>query len=167
TGQVVKPFSPAETGRIAFKKETMAAVMTGLRAAVNEPYGTGWYHRLKDVEQGGEPVLMAGKTGTAQVVALGRERLKAAEVDYFERDHAWFAGFAPADDPQIVVVALNEHSGFGSANAAPTVSAVIKKYFDLLKDDELERAGGPKPAPEPAPKKEAPKPALPDAAKPK
>ena len=70
---------------------------------------------------------MAGKTGTAQVVKMGARRLKAEQVSYFERDHAWFAAFAPADDPEIVVVVLNEHSGFGSTNAAPTATAVVKQ----------------------------------------
>ncbi len=42
---------------------------------------------------------MAGKTGTAQVVKLGARRLKAAQIPYFQRDHAWFAAFAPAAGP--------------------------------------------------------------------
>jgi penicillin-binding protein 2 len=119
-------------------------VLKGLLAAVNEPYGTAYSQRLKDV-------VMAGKTGTAQVVKLGAHRLKASQVGYFERDHAWFAAFAPADDPEIVVVVLNEHSGFGASNAAPTASAVVKKWLELKAQDEAERAGpaAPPPAAEP------------------
>ena len=74
---------------------------------------------------------MAGKTGTAQVVAIGAVRLKKEQMSYFERDHAWFAGFAPADEPEIAVVVLNEHGGHGGVDAAPTAMAVIQKYFEL------------------------------------
>ena len=149
-GEVLKEFAPVERGRIPIKKETRDAVMEGLEAAVNSPFGTAYGSRLKDTD-----VVMAGKTGTAQVVKLGAKRLKAAQVSYFERDHAWFAAFAPMDDPEIVVVVLNEHSGFGASNAAPTASAVVKYWLDLQKQDALERAGGPKPQdgaqePEPA-----------------
>jgi penicillin-binding protein 2 len=100
---------------------------------------------------------MAGKTGTAQVVKMGARRLRAEQVSYFERDHAWFAAFAPAEDPEIVVVVLNEHSGFGASNAAPTASAVVRKWFELKAQDEVERAG---PASE-APARTAPPPAPP------
>jgi penicillin-binding protein 2 len=117
---------------------------------VNEPFGTGYGTHLKDLSYDGKPVLAAGKTGTAQVVKLGAKRLKAEQVSYFERDHAWFASFAPADDPEIVVVVLNEHSGFGASNAAPTAAALIRYYFQLKRADALERAGvhyGPPPPP--------------------
>jgi penicillin-binding protein 2 len=97
------------------------------------------------------------------VVKLGARRLKAEQVSYFERDHAWFAAFAPADDPEIVVVVLNEHSGFGSSNAAPTAAAVVKRWLELKAEDAAERAG---PAPTPAPAPPAPRPAPPKAAPP-
>src|SRR5512133_1970130 len=137
-GRSLQEFAPVERGRPAVQRSTRETVMKGLLAAVNEPFGTGWYSRLKDV-------TMAGKTGTAQVVKLGAKRLKAAQVSYFERDHAWFAAFAPAEEPEIVVVVLNEHSGFGASNAAPTASAVVKYWLELQKQDAMERAGGPKP----------------------
>ena len=62
-------------------------------------------------------------------------RLKTHQMDFFQRDHAWFAGFAPAEDPEIAVVVINEHGGHGGADAAPTAMAVMKKYFDLKKED--------------------------------
>ena len=127
-GEVIQEFSPVENGRIPFKEATRAAVLEGLNAAVNKPFGTAWWARLKDV-------TMVGKTGTAQVVKLGARRIKAAQLPYFERDHAWFASFAPMEDPEIVVIVLNEHSGFGSSNAAPTAAALIKKYFELKDQD--------------------------------
>lgn len=131
-GQTVKEFAPVERGRLQLKPGTREEVLKGLEAAVNEPFGTAYASRLKDVK-------MAGKTGTAQVVALGAHRLKAWQMGYFERDHAWFASFAPLEAPEIVVVVLNEHAGFGASNAAPTASALVKYYFDLKKQDEATR----------------------------
>jgi penicillin-binding protein 2 len=146
-GRVLQEFAPQERGRVELKPSTRETVLKGLLAAVNEPFGTAYWQRLPDVK-------LAGKTGTAQVVKLGARRLKAEQVDYFERDHAWFAVFAPAEDPQIVVVVLNEHSGFGSVNAAPTAIELVKSYFKLKAQDEAERAapGGEAPrAPPPVP----------------
>jgi penicillin-binding protein 2 len=136
-GEVVKEFAPVQQNRLQLKPESVMAIQLGLKAAVNLPFGTAYRSRLKEVE-------MAGKTGTAQVVKLGAKRLKAWEIDYFERDHAWFVAFAPADDPRIAVVVLNEHSGFGASNAAPTAAAMIKYYLELLEADALERAGAPR-----------------------
>jgi penicillin-binding protein 2 len=133
-GKVVKEFAPEVRSRVELKPGTRQTVLKGLLAAVNEPYGTAFLSRNSDV-----PV--AGKTGTAQVGKLGAVRLRAEQMGYFQRDHAWFAAFAPFDDPQIVVVVLNEHSGFGGVKAAPTAAALIKAYFELKAQDEVERAG--------------------------
>ena len=57
---------------------------------------------------------IAGKTGTAQVVGLGKDTGK-------NKDHAWFVSYAPAYKPEIAMVALIENSGFGGSNAAPAV----------------------------------------------
>lgn len=72
---------------------------------------------------------IAGKTGTAQVAALGKDVGK-------NKDHAWFVSFAPAYNPEIAVIALIENSGFGGSNAAPAAKGVyeahlIKKGFDF------------------------------------
>jgi penicillin-binding protein 2 len=160
-GRVVQEFAPQERSRPRIQRSTRETVLKGLLAAVNEPFGTAWGSRLKDV-------VMAGKTGTAQVVKLGARRLKASQVSYFERDHAWFAAFAPVEDPEIVVVVLNEHSGFGSSNAAPTASAVVKRWLELKAQDEAERAGpGPAPPPGTTPPSPQPPPVPAAAEKPK
>ncbi len=153
--RVLQEFAPQERGRVELKPSTRETVLKGLLAAVNEPYGTAYWQRLPDVK-------LAGKTGTAQVVKLGARRLKAEQVDYFERDHAWFAVFAPAEDPEIVVVVLNEHSGFGSTNAAPTAIELVRSYFKFKAQDAAER-GGPVPEPPPGPRPVPSPPASPGA----
>ncbi len=127
-GKLVEDFKPRLVREVAMTPEQRATIIAGLIGVVNEPGGTGFRARLPDV-------VVAGKTGTAQVARIGAVRLKTHELSYWQRDNAWFASFAPADAPELVVVVLNEHSGFGGAEAAPTAGAIIKKYFELKKTD--------------------------------
>src|SRR5205807_2611348 len=79
------------------------------------------------------------KTGTAQVMKLGqKQKLDPTATAYFSRDHAWFASFAPAEDPEIVVVVLNEHGGWGAEAAAPAASKVIEAYFRIKRAETAE-----------------------------
>lgn len=71
-------------------------------------------------------ILVGGKTGTAQVASR--------ESGLKREDHAWFAGFAPADKPQIVVVVLVENGGHGGVVAAPIAKDVLMAYFDIEDD---------------------------------
>ena len=72
----------------------------------------------------------AGKTGTAQVSGLSQEDDEAPQLEDVPehlRDHSLFIAYAPADDPQIAVAAIAEHSGSGSAVAAP----IVRQMLDL------------------------------------
>jgi penicillin-binding protein 2 len=64
-----------------------------------------------------------------------------------ERDHAWFAGFAPADDPQLAVVVLIEHGGHGGQAAAPVAMEVFKGWFEVVAPQAAgaDKAAAPKP----------------------
>jgi penicillin-binding protein 2 len=97
--------------------------------AVNDPHGTGNISALKDIR-------VAGKTGTAQVIRMAQDFRKGdmQRMALRFRDHAWFAAFAPVEDPQIAVIVLVEHGGFGAAAAAPIAKQVFEKYFDLAAD---------------------------------
>ena len=57
------------------------------------------------------------------------EGLEDGEIPIRFRDHAWFAGFAPVEAPEIVVVALVEHGGSGARVAAPVTQKVLAAYF--------------------------------------
>jgi penicillin-binding protein 2 len=73
---------------------------------------------------------MAGKSGTAQVVGIRQnETYDERELNEYQRKHAWFVGFAPADQPEIVLAVLVENGGGGSAVAAPVVRQVIDAYL--------------------------------------
>ena len=70
--------------------------------------------------------LVAGKTGTAQVVSIGQnEKYNAARVAERHRDHSLYIAFAPADKPEVAVALIVENGGFGAAAAAPIARAVF------------------------------------------
>ncbi|WP_462157768.1 penicillin-binding protein 2 [Pseudoalteromonas sp. GB56] len=72
----------------------------------------------------------AGKTGTAQVVSIAQgERYDAEKLKERHRDNAIYVGFAPFDDPQIVVTVIVENAGAGSSIAAPVARKVMDYYF--------------------------------------
>lgn len=72
-------------------------------------------------------VEVCGKTGTSQLVS--NAALRSAALSEKFKDNAWFVGFAPRQNPEIVVVALYEGGEHGHL-AAPIVRDVIKAYFD-------------------------------------
>ena len=158
-GHVLQEFQPEIVRKLEIKPQNLAVVQAGLTAVVNEPGGTAFKSRLLNLK-------FAGKTGTAQVVTLGgKQKLDPTTQKYLERDHGWFAAFAPAVNPEIAVVVLNEHGGWGGDSAAPAASKIIAGYFALkeaeateaLKAAESARAqasegqqpGGPPPPPLP------------------
>ena len=120
-GASVRHFPPQAARQLEFDPAHLAAIRTGLDRVVNERGGTAYWRRSRIVPA-------AGKTGTAQVAKLGATRVKAKDMPFHLRDHAWFAAYAPAEDPQIAVVVLNEHGGHGGSGAAPTAMAVIDAW---------------------------------------
>ena len=123
-GNVEPGREPAFRGTVPVSREHLARVAEALEGVVSEQNGTGGRSRVKGVR-------VAGKTGTSQVVALEHtEDLEEDEIAIRHRDHAWFAAFAPVEDPEIVVVALVEHGGHGGSAAAPIAGKVLRKYFE-------------------------------------
>ncbi|KOO02176.1 penicillin-binding protein 2 [Vibrio nereis] len=79
--------------------------------------------------------MSAGKSGTAQVFGLGEnEKYNADEIAEHLRDHALFTGFAPTDDPKLIVTMVLENAGGGSSQGAP----VVRKIFDRVILDKKE-----------------------------
>jgi penicillin-binding protein 2 len=122
-GRVVKEFFPSIEKRLESRPDTLSIIQKGLFGVVNEKRGTGWRARLKKIK-------VAGKTGTAQVVALKADpdSEEEDEIPYQHRDHAWFVGYAPYENPEIAVVVIVEHGGHGGSAAAPIVRKIIQTY---------------------------------------
>jgi len=93
-------------------------IKEGLFRAVNSEKGTAKNAKLKDY-------LVAGKTGTAQV------RNNLPDGTRVTDDHAWFAGFAPFENPEIAVVVLIEKGGKGGQVAAPIGKKILQGYFNV------------------------------------
>lgn len=127
-GEVIERFNPATKGEIPLSLENIKLLRECLWGAVNAPSGTGWKARLPYVD-------VAGKTGTAQVVSLNREKLSYPARGTL--DHAWFAGFAPKEDARIAVVVLVEHGGHGGSAAAPIAKKIISKFLESEKGDHV------------------------------
>ena len=90
---------------------TLARVREGLEQVVQHPQGTGYKRvRLPNIK-------IAGKTGTA-------------EVGGGKPDHAWFAGFAPAERPEVAFVVVLEHGGSGSRAAGPIAKQLVQSMLN-------------------------------------
>ena len=127
---------------VSIPDEIHHRVVEGMWSVVNAG-GTGAGIRMAGFD-------IAGKTGTAQVVGLGKDVGK-------NKDHSWFVSYAPAYKPEIALVALIENSGFGGQHAAPAVRRVYDVYYRKTRHEEppgaLPIAKTPKPDSNKTPKK--------------
>ena len=73
-------------------------------------------------------VAVAGKTGTAQVVAQ-ETWIRSEDLPPDQADHAWFTSYAPVDAPELVVVVFVENGGRGSEAAAPLARELLEDHF--------------------------------------
>ena len=107
-GSTIKTFSPSSYGRLMSEQE--AAVLQDLMMNVVEE---GTASRLK-----GLSYTAAGKTGSAEYGTIKGD------------SHAWFTGYAPAQDPQICVTIIIEGAGAGGDYAVPIAKRIFDAYFD-------------------------------------
>jgi penicillin-binding protein 2 len=104
--------------------EQWSVVYDGMIGAVYGPGGTAYAVGV------GSKYKIAGKTGTAQVIAIKQnEKYHAKDVAERNRDHAWFIAYAPADDPKIAISVLVENGGFGASAAAPIARKVLDAFL--------------------------------------
>lgn len=97
-----------KTRRVALASSTWTLVREGMRRVVMEPGGTASLARVKGIQA-------AGKTGTAQ--------------NPHGKDHSWFVGFAPVENPRIAVAVLVENVGYGGSFAAPIAGLCFEQYI--------------------------------------
>ena len=118
-------FQPVVLGQLPISAGNLAVIQDSLTKVAMTEYGTA-YAAFKGIA-----MQVAGKTGTAE---SGQEL-----------PHAWFAGYAPAGDPQIAIVVVVENSGEGAKYAAPLFRQVLEAYFPEL----VPPTPTPTPTPEP------------------
>ena len=104
---------------LGFKPEHMDVVRNGLVGVVT----SGTSARVF----AGAGYTSAGKTGTAQAVTIGqKDKYDAGKLSEYQRDHALYMAYAPAENPKIAVAVVVENAGFGAASAAP----IARRVFD-------------------------------------
>ena len=108
-----------------FSPENLEMIRDAMWSSVNEG-GTGRAAQVAGFE-------VAGKTGTAQTISLAtRETLSAEEAKQFE-SNAWFVGFAPRENPEIVVAVIVQRGGSGGSGAAPIAREILRVYYEKHK----------------------------------
>ena len=120
-GTLLRTIEPEPIGDLGVDEQTLAVLQEGLERTVMDPRGTG------ESAFAGFPLdrfPVAGKTGTAEL---------RPKVPY-----AWFAGYAPADDPEIVVAVNVEQGGGGSQTAAPIVRNIMAHHFGIVVAEQAE-----------------------------
>lgn len=126
-GNIVQPFEPEVLNSVDVDGQWLEIVAEGMRR-VNQEGGTGVSYTEWLDEFG---VTTAGKTGTAEYcdnIAIERRWCKEGEI---LPTHSWYVGYAPFEDPEIVVVAFIFNGGEGSQWAAPIVRETMAAYFGV------------------------------------
>jgi penicillin-binding protein 2 len=116
------PLAEARDERAPFKSSSFGPVIEGMWRSVND-MGTGRGAFVAGLD-------VCGKTGSTQV--MSRERAdKLAKAGIEIRTHSWFTGFAPRDDPRIVVTVLVERGGGGGETAAPLAGRIFSLFAEV------------------------------------
>jgi len=109
----------AEPVDLGYAPEHIAVVRNGLVGVVTSGTSAQVF--------AGAGYQSAGKTGTAQAVTIGqKDKYNAAKLAEYQRDHALYMAYAPADNPKIALAVVVENAGFGAASAAP----IARRVFD-------------------------------------
>lgn len=116
-GRVIVPARTEVQRRIDVSDANLAIMREAMRQAVAD--GTASTAQVPGVQ-------VAGKTGTAEFGT----RIGAGGANGRYKEHGWFTGFAPFDNPEVAVVVFHDQGG-GALTAAPTASRILKAYFDL------------------------------------
>jgi len=126
-GKKVRPFLLLDkTRELSFRSVDLNAehfekIILGMWMAANEKGGTAIAAQVSGFD-------VCGKTGSTQVISK-ETAAKLAEAKKNEiKTHSWFSGFAPRNDPEIVVTVIVEHGGGGADTAAPIAREIFKLY---------------------------------------
>jgi penicillin-binding protein 2 len=115
---------PKQSYRIPLDQANIDIVKDAMVGVTTEPGGTG-YRTFAKAEY-----ISAGKTGTAQVIAIKKnEKYDASKLDERHHDHSLYTAFAPADKPRIAIAIIVENGGFGAETAAPIVKKALDFYL--------------------------------------
>jgi len=127
-GRIVVAYEPKVAGHADTAPEVLDVIHRGMWKVVNEPGGTAYEHGRSDL------VTIVGKTGTAEVRSRRRDKQQLEVRGWHPtRSHAWFAGWAPADHPEVAIVVLIEHGGPGGKVAAPVAKQILEGWWTKVR----------------------------------
>ncbi len=115
-GNIILETEPTLIRKIPLSYETRRILLDGLFKVVNERGGTAYKSKFD------KSYKIAGKTGTAQ--------------NPHKDPHSWFVGFAPVEDPDVLILVLFENAGHGGDVAAPVAKKIFDFYYNPVTDDE-------------------------------
>jgi penicillin-binding protein 2 len=116
------PVEPRPLGTLNAKSEHIEIIRNAMVGVNREGTGARAF--------AGAGYVSAGKTGTAQVIAIKPgEKYVASRIAERFRDHALFVAYAPADNPKIALAVVVENAGFGARAAAPIARQVFDYYL--------------------------------------
>jgi penicillin-binding protein 2 len=117
----MRPLAADPPEDLGYKPENVAVVRRGLVGVTQEGTSARVF--------AGAGYLSGGKTGTAQAVTIGqKEKYNGSKMEEFQRDHALYMAFAPADKPKIALAVIVENAGWGAGVAAP----IARRVFDYV-----------------------------------
>ena len=119
-GTVVQPFEPEVVRTLPISAEHWSLVQTGMEGAV--AYGTAPKAQI-------EGVRVAGKTGTAQFCDDIALEIGICGVGLEQPTHAWFAAYAPFEEPEVSVIVFLYNGGEGSTVAVPVAHDILEYYL--------------------------------------
>ncbi len=121
-GKVIQRLAPRVLNTVPVNPENLTVVRQGLDAVVNSADGTGIKAQVPGVH-------VAGKTGTAEYC----DDMAQKNGDCYpghQPSHAWFAAYAPFEDPQIAIVVFIYNGGEGSLVALPVAQKILQYWFE-------------------------------------
>jgi penicillin-binding protein 2 len=125
-GKVINAFQPTVQRQISTASESLDTWRKGMFKVANEAGGTAFDHGHVDLVQ------VLGKTGTAEIRTHARKKdSEERDIENWNprRSHAWFAGWAPGPDPDLVIVVFVEHGGSGGRVAWPIAKQIIETHY--------------------------------------
>jgi penicillin-binding protein 2 len=125
-GRVIMKYDPVVKGRSKVSADSADIWRRGMWRATNQAGGTAFDHGHSATVQ------VMGKTGTAEIRSRNRKRNEEErDIENWNprRSHAWFAGWAPAEEPELAIVVLIEHGGSGGRVAWPIAKQILESHF--------------------------------------
>lgn len=131
--QILRNLQERQANGVQISKKNFDIVKEGMRRVANGKAGTARFWKIPGVP-------FAGKTGTAQVMNFSADQIYSSCTSrpMAQRHHGWFIGYAPADNPEITVAVLAEHSCHGNTGAVPLFRDVVQAYFQKYHPEVIE-----------------------------